>query len=399
MKTTISWFTIILPGIMIQMIPECIEAQPMPLPEDVRYVQSHLNEEEVMLEYNIFDSVVQVSAIANESTMSVRLSLNKLFWISLKSFRYKLKSADPIDFLTYGEILYQFLIKPVRDFLKGRHRLIIITDDRLAGLPFEALIRRDSMDACSNLCNLHYLIHDFEVVYHCSMVSWNERVMSRGSEHSGNPDDYQFAFMGFSPAGSKQEHYTPLPRSRSEIASIGSLFRQKGLSSWLVYDEEDGKKYFKERACRGKIVHLATHYMPEGTGNGAGGFLFNKSTAGKGKKQRQESLLTIDEIKILQLDADLVVLNACGSAVERFSSETPRISLPALLFMAGARNILATLWNVTDNLAEHFMLDFYRLWLSGKTYSAALREVKLQWINCNSTTIPTIWAPYVLMGE
>ena len=76
-----------------------------------------------------------------------------------------------------------------------------------------------------------------------------------------------------------------------------------------------------------------------------------------------------------------------------------RISLPQILFLAGASNILSTLWNVTDQLAGNFMLDFYKSYLSGKTYSEALREVKLQWIKCKATAIPAIWAPYVLMGE
>lgn len=399
MKAVLSWFAFILPGIMIQTIPGFIEAQPQPLPEDIEHVQSHLKTDEVMLEYFLTDSSVLVKAIAQESTLSAIQSLNKLFWCSLNSFRKKLKSADPRDFLISGEIMYMFLIKPIQNFLIGRHRLIIIPDERLSGLPFEAFIRSDSLSVDNNVCNLHYLIHDFEVVYHCSRVYWNEKAMKSGNDHSITPDEYQFAFMGFSPEFKKNKWLTALPGSKCEIAEIGALFRQKGLSSWLVYDEYSVKDYFKAMACRGKIVHLATHYICDKTDDRSGGFLFWGYDPAGEKSRSSEGLLTTDEIKVLKLEADLIVLNACASGVGRKKPGTPRNSISELLFKAGARNILSTLWNVTDNLARYFMLDFYRLWLSGKTYSEALREVKLQWINCSGTTIPTIWAPYVLMGE
>jgi len=399
MKTKFSWFAFILPGIMIQTIPGFIEAQPQPQPEDVENVQSHLKTDEVLLEYHLTDSSVQVNAIAQESTLSAIQSLNQLFWCSLSSFQKKLKSAEPRDFLISGEILYLFLIKPIQEFLLGRHRLIIIPDERLSGLPFEAFIRSDSLSTVSNVCNLHYLIHDFEVVYHCSKGFWNEKVINRGNEHAITCDDYQFAFMGFSPEFKKHKRITALPASKSEIKEIGALFHQKGLSSWLVYDEYSEKNYFKAMACRGRIIHLATHYIHDKTGDKCGGFLFWDYDSAGERRQASEGLLTTDEMKALQLEADLIVLNACASGAFGKKSGTSRKSVPELLFMAGARNILSTLWNVTDNLSRHFMLDFYRLWLSGKTYSEALREVKLQWINCSATTIPTIWAPYVLMGE
>jgi CHAT domain-containing protein len=400
MKTPFSWFAFILPGIMIQTIPGFIEAQPQPMPEEVEHVQSHLKTDEVILEYYLTDTSVQVHAIARESTIYAIQSLNQLFWYSLNSFRKKLKSADPRDFLISGEILYLFLIKPIQNFLIGRHRLIIIPDEQLSGLPFEAFIHSDSLLPVGNVCNLHYLIHDFEVVYHCSRASWDEGIMHKCCEQALASDDYQFAFMGFSPEFKKNKRIAALPASGSEISEIGALFRQKGLSSWLVYDEHSKKNYFKAMAGRGRIIHLATHYIHDMSDERSDGLLFWDDNQEGDKNHLSEGLLTTDEMSVLQLEADLIVLNACASGTEYWEKPgTPRNSLPKLLFMAGARNILSTLWNVTDNLARHFMLDFYRLWLSGKTYSEALREVKLQWINCSTTTMPTIWAPYVLTGE
>jgi CHAT domain-containing protein len=75
------------------------------------------------------------------------------------------------------------------------------------------------------------------------------------------------------------------------------------------------------------------------------------------------------------------------------------VTLPELFSQAGARNVLYTLWNVADRPAERFILDFYRVLLSGKRCGEALREVKIQWISRRETRLPFLWAVYVLTGE
>jgi len=158
-------------------------------------------------------------------------------------------------------------------------------------------------------------------------------------------------------------------------------------------------EYRKEYSGRGKIVHLATHYLPQSLGHTCGGFLFwGYDPASKTGSCPQE-ILTPDEISHLKLNADLIVLNACSSGIIPPPSGTTFQSLSLSFFQAGARNTLCALWNVTDALANQFMVDFYRRCLSGKTYSQALREVKINLINKQETSLPTIWAPYVLTGQ
>ncbi|MDP1622322.1 MAG: CHAT domain-containing protein [Bacteroidales bacterium] len=389
---------LILAWMMIGTLSGLAKERPAGSMEEIANVQQHLNPGEALLEYTLTDSSIQILAIAGESTYFTNQSADRLFWCSLNSFQKKLKSAEPRDFLIQAEILYLFLIEPVRVFLTGKHRLIIIPGKRLIGLPFEAFIRSDHVSSFYNVCDLHYLIHDFEVVYQSSMKCLNEKCKTKESIPSITPGDNQFAFIGFSPVFNQNQQHTALPGSRNEIMAIGALFRQKGLSSWLVSDEFSNKDYFMKMACRGRIVHLATHYIPDKSGNKAGGFLFSGYLPAAGQNQ-PEGLLTTGELRVLQLDADLIVLNACASAVDGITSGAACYTLSQLLAMAGARNIISTLWNVTDHLAAGFMLDFYRLLLSGKTYSEALREVKLQWISCSETAIPTIWAPYILVGD
>jgi len=79
---------------------------------------------------------------------------------------------------------------------------------------------------------------------------------SNEEEHATSADDYQFAFMGFSPVFSNYPGLSALPGSKIEIAEIGSLFHQKGLSKWLVSEQFSEKEYFKSVASRGKSSTL-----------------------------------------------------------------------------------------------------------------------------------------------
>lgn len=389
----------IIPGMMIHPGPcKCVAQLPC-MTEDLRHFQNRLKKNEAMLEYRLTDSSLLINAIDRESQLLITQSLDRLFWYSLKSFRKKLTSAEPGSFLISGEILYVYLVRPLQDFLTGRRRLIIKPGEKLKGLPFEALIRNDRMVEGNPGGTLHYLIHDFEVVYQNSTDSRDEDLIYDPGGQSISADDCRVAFMGFSPAISKENKcLAALPGSESEIAGIGALFAEKGLSSYVDGASGD-KDLFKTMAGRGRIIHLATHSISERQTGITGGLLFACRGSGGENSLDQKGILTADEFKSMRLEADLIVLNACATGTEDPMPDCPRQLLPELLSGVGARNVISTLWNVTDNLAACFMLDFYREVLSGKTYSQALREVKLQWINCRATAMPTIWAAYVLTGK
>jgi CHAT domain-containing protein len=396
MRSLISWMTVILPGMIIFMLQATARAQPSLSQDEFGYIQQNLKPDEVMLEYSLTDSSVLVNAIAVDSTLFASQSLNSLFWMSLETFQKKLKSADPNEFSILGQVLYLYLVKPVEDFLSGKRRLIIIPDSRLAGLPFEAFIVNDDSPPPYNICNIHYLIRDYEVVYHCSPVYWSDIT---GQPGAGSPDDYQVAFIGFSPVFSNYPGVSALPGSKIEISEIGSLFNQKGLSKWIVSGKNSDKEHFKQAAGMGKIVHLATHYIHDSGDPQREGFLFwGYDSSGK-RKSPDNGILSAAEISKLQLKADLIVLNACSSGIEQMHPGDTLSTLPCVFFTSGAKNVMSTLWSVNDQLAGDFMICFYRQWLSGKSYSEALREVKLQMLHSPETAMPTIWAPYVLTGH
>ncbi len=359
-------------------------------------IQAKLTPDEVILCYGLADSVLSLTAADHQSEVKATIVVNDLFWESLNAYRKKIKSADLNNFFVYSELLYSFLVQPVRDILRDKQRLIIIPDQALEEVPFEALTPGSISDKNDNSKTPRFLIHDFEVVYRRAEVSrWvNQPNHFDVSTEKKNQDFY--AFIGFSPGFTNHSSKWGLPATKTELASIESMFETNGLPARLVEGESSRKDNFKEMAGHGRILHLATHYFNGSDEPNHNGFLFSGNNKNGGQKSECEEVLTIEELCDLRLQADLVVLSACASGMERVRPGKYRNAIPEIFLTAGAQNILSTLWNVTDRLTGSFMVNFYRLLFAGKSYSAALREVKLQMISCRETSLPTVWAAYIL---
>ena len=123
------------------------------------------------------------------------------------------------------------------------------------------------------------------------------------------------------------------------------------------------------------------------------------SSAHPGQYDNNDGLLYIDEINNLQLNASLVVLSACATGKGEVTHTEGVLTFTRSFYLAGASNIVYSLWNIPDHLTGEFMLSFYRNYFSGKNYSAALREVKLKMISNPETSLPYMWAGIVLLGR
>jgi len=127
--------------------------------------------------------------------------------------------------------------------------------------------------------------------------------------------------------------------------------------------------------------------------------VFSKSNHPGGQQDKDDGLLHLDEISNLQLDASLVVLSACATGEGKVTRTEGVLALTRGFYLAGASNVVYSLWSIPDHLTGDFMLSFYRSYFSLKSYSAALREVKLNMISRPETSLPYMWAGFVLLGR
>jgi CHAT domain-containing protein len=105
-----------------------------------------------------------------------------------------------------------------------------------------------------------------------------------------------------------------------------------------------------------------------------------------------------EELSALSLDADLVVLSACATAVSGgHAGDEGLRGLVAPLIEAGARGVAATLWPVEDRAQRVLVRRFYQGMVSGQTTARALRAAKLEAMRRGSP--PRDWAALVLWGD
>ncbi len=102
----------------------------------------------------------------------------------------------------------------------------------------------------------------------------------------------------------------------------------------------------------------------------------------------------------LDLNADLVVLSACQTALGKDVRGEGLIGLTRGFMHAGAARVVASLWSVQDRATAELMKRFYDGMLTrGQRPAEALRKAQLQLSRDQRWQDPYYWAAFSLQGE
>lgn len=304
-------------------------------------------------------------------------------------------------FVEAAHRLYELLIAPAEGMLQHKSRLIISPDGPLLLLSFEALLTSSEMPPGGGYEDLAYLIRERSISYIPSASVFAElgssgqaarRAMSPELSFLGFADpDYKSAASGessereLSPIGLAS--LRPLPGSRREVEQVAGLFA-RGLAK-TYFDGEVVKDKIRNNSevSRAERIHFAVH-----------GFL-NESRPELSGLVLSDGLLSMDEIFNLELNADLVVLSACETALGQNVKGEGLIGISRALLYAGAAGVVVSLWQVADDSTPEFMLNFYRELNRSGDKAGALRLAKLKFIGEANNAHPYYWAPFILIGQ
>jgi CHAT domain-containing protein len=107
--------------------------------------------------------------------------------------------------------------------------------------------------------------------------------------------------------------------------------------------------------------------------------------------------LSARDVMNVPLHADLVTLSACRSAGARAYSGEGLVGLSWAFLRAGARNVVAGLWDVNDMSTANLMAEFYSRLAHGATPADALRQAKLGLAHSSvAYRKPFYWGPFQL---
>jgi len=361
-------------------------------------IMKNLRKDEAMLEYLCSDSVIYLFLIRHDGFSMKRVILPHSFNNSIGECLHQLKGAGMINFSSLSHTLYKYLIAPVESGLSDILRLIIIPDEELNHFPFEALICEDPTIASGiHPSSWHYLLRDFEIIYHFSAEAWFKDTVNTGLPTTS------FRFAGFVPVfrntPDNPVFLNPLPFALREVTGIAGLFAQIPEQQPVFSDTSATERNFRLYAPGNTHIHIATHSLISEKDPMNSALVFSKSNSSGDMLDKNDGLLHLDEISNLQLDASLVVLSACATGEGKVTHTEGVLALTRGFYLAGASNVVYSLWSIPDHLTSDFMLGFYRNYFTGKTYSEALREVKLKMISRPETSLPYMWAGIVILGK
>lgn len=150
-----------------------------------------------------------------------------------------------------------------------------------------------------------------------------------------------------------------------------------------------------------RYVHFATHGLLDSRQPKLSKLALSQFR--KDGRRQGESFLRLADIYNLDLNADLVALSACQTALGKEVRGEGLVGLTRGFMYAGSARVLASLWSVEDRATAKLMRDFYRYLLAEKRPAAeALRRAQLdmasgkkypQWRS------PYYWAGFSLQGE
>jgi len=320
--------------------------------------------------------------------------------------------------------LYELLIEPVRDLLPAdpQKTVVIIPHQSLWLLPFAALGDKDG----------GYFGDRHVLTYAVSEAAWQiVATRARNSDQHkaaawivGNPQ---------MPASAAKCATTflmdPLPGAGQEAREIAELFRQRAaLFTGLQADRMRLDAWHPNFS----VLHFATHGVAC-PADPLSSFIVLKALDENELKLNPETesvSLKIDDRypvtlagarKILQnpnlppvrpisypglldartiineydLDADLVTLSACQTALGQLTGEG-LIGFTRAFTSAGARSVLVSLWRVDDSSTRELMVSFYRQYLEHGNKGLALQSAMAQ--TREKYPAPKYWAGFTLVG-
>ena len=364
-------------------------------PISIREIQAQLAPEDKILRYFLTDSKLYIFSLSSKEVGYYKQAIDPSFFKDLIAF-YQFIQSDPLeektspaDYLQLGHGLYEKLVAPVLD--EGVEHLMIVPDNALGYIPFEALLTEDRK-TFNHFSELPYLLKSMPISYAYSVQllfhSWTDA--SEGL-FMGFAPSYPLAYQT-SPSDEPEEEQTFFSPLFFNLKEVQSLFELMGGKVFLEEKADVGT--FKKESEEAGILHLAMHAALDDRNP-----LYSYLVFSPQDSSQKENVLYTYELFNMNLKANLAVLSACNTGIGEIQKGEGVFSLAKGFQYAGCPNLVTSLWQTDDKAAYRVMLDFYENLKSGKAYAEALQGAKLSYLASEDRTHPYYWATFIYMGQ
>lgn len=288
----------------------------------------------------------------------------------IEDLRDPVESRNPA-----GVRLSEILLGPVRNIASAGSHVVIVPDGALHALNFATLPAPADPGK--------YWIEDvtLSVAPSLGLV-----LHSRPAARARPPN-----LLAIGDPESPGQDFPRLPHARKEMDSIATLF---SASNKTVYEGPQSRPsmYRASSPARFSFIHFAAH----ATANRANPL----DSALILSRERNVYSLSARDIMQIPLQATLVTLSSCRSAGARAYSGEGLVGLTWAFLQAGARNVIAGLWDVDDESTALLMSRMYAGLARGVPPEDALRAAQLSLLHAQYPyQKPYYWGPFQLYSR
>ncbi len=349
----------------------------------LKEVQSTLNPQENIINFLQTDSILFALLVNTDSNYLFKFKTGKTFNAVLDRHinnvynldNQVLKESYKKTFIQDAHLLYQTL-DTIFLFIPKNQKIIIIPDGQISLLPFGSLLSAN-VSATESYRKYPYLIHDYQFSYAYSASIWS--VLQEKEKSITNIK--MAAFGPLDNAG--------LSNAQKEIDFLGKFFKSETFNG-----SQSGKTVFLENLIDEQNIHLAIHGKSDTAEMG-------RSFLSFGALNDEENKLYDYEIVASRIEAPLLVMNACETAIGKNYAGEGVLSLSRSMVQAGCKNVVSSLWQVNDEVGFTLMKDFYKQLNKGKKVSRALHIAKTHHLSSSEEILahPYFWASLVHTGN
>ena len=284
-------------------------------------------------------------------------------------------SQDECDAL---KIMYEVIIAPTSQWITD-DELIIVPDGSSFFIPYASLVDQHS----------RYLSETLRIRLAPSLTTLRLLTDCPEGHHStsgallvGNPWVETVRFPD------KFDKLAPLPGAEEEVKIIGQILNIEPLI---------GKNATKDQVLSGlqsvSLVHIAAHGHVE-----TGEIILSPNNASSKKPEEEDFLLSMADVLNAKLNAKLVVLSSCYTGRGKIKAEGV-VGIARSFLAAGARAVITSLWEISDEATLVFMKHFYEQLMAGQSASKSLNQT-MKWMQkTGDFSAVKYWAPFMLIGD
>jgi CHAT domain-containing protein len=331
---------------------------------DTHFVEYILNKEEG---YGIYYDLEKPVFFQIRDVPQLQEDLKSIQKLMLK---YDLSSKDKTTYQSLGHHIFKTLFPFDNTSFLEQNTLVIIPDDALRYLPFEAL----PTDSRSDLYK-SYFVQSTELSYQQSLSLTKQ--LNQKQRHTSKK------LLIIAPSKFKDKSLVELNETKSSIAHFNTyqntttLFGQAATKANFINLQEDYE-----------VMHFNTHAGID-------------TLTQKPWLAFHDQKMNLYDFYGRENQAKLVVLDACKTNDGKQYAGKGVMNLSRGFFYNGSQSVLASLWKVNENSGNQITQNFYANLEQGYSTSKALQNAKLKYLQQSETykKAPYYWATFTLTGQ